>query len=59
MSEHHDHNHEHSDAELEAKKATLPQVGRQNEYWVNLAHYNNDPQFWKQAEAEFQSSTSW
>lgn len=52
----HDHDHEHSEAELAAKKAARPQVGRQNEYWVNLEHYNNDPEFWKKAEAEFQSS---
>lgn len=53
----HDHSdHEHSEAELAAKKAARPQVGRQNEYWVNLEHYNNDPEFWKKAEAEFQSS---
>ena len=52
----HDQSHEHSEAELADKKAALPQVGRQNEYWLNLDHYNNDPQFWKQAEAEFQSS---
>lgn len=52
----HGHDHEHTDAELEAKKALRPQVGRQNEYWVNLEHYNNDPEFWKRAEAEFQSS---
>ncbi len=56
---HDDHvhgDHTHTDAELEAKKAVRPQVERQNEYWLNLEHYNNDPQFWKQAEAEFQSS---
>ncbi len=52
MSEHQNH----SEAELEAKKAARPKIEHQNEYWVNLAQYNNDPQFWKQAEAEFQSS---
>jgi MoCo/4Fe-4S cofactor protein with predicted Tat translocation signal len=53
---HDESGHEHSESELADKKAALPQVGRQNEYWVNLDHYNNNPQFWKQAEAEFQSS---
>lgn len=52
----HEHNHEHSDAELQAKKEARPQTGRQNEYWLNLEHYNNDPEFWKKAEAEFKNS---
>jgi molybdopterin-containing oxidoreductase family iron-sulfur binding subunit len=57
MSEHIEHNdHSHSDAELAEKKALLPQVEHQNEYWMNLDHFNNDPEFWKQAETEFQSS---
>ena len=54
MSEHHDH--EHSEAELEAKKAARPKIERQSDYWVNLKQYSDSDEFWKQAEAEFQSS---
>lgn len=52
-----DHNHDHESEEvLAAKKAARPQIEQNNEYWVNLEHYNNDPEFWKMAETEFQSS---
>jgi len=52
----HDHNHDHSEAELAAKKAARPQIERDNTYWATLEHYNNDPEFLKKAETEFQSS---
>ena len=56
QNNHHDHDHEESEEILAQKKAARPQVERNNEYWVNLEQYNNDPEFWKAAEAEFQSS---
>jgi len=48
--------HDHSDAELAAKKAARPQIERDNTYWLTLEHYQNDPEFLKKAEEEFQSS---
>jgi MoCo/4Fe-4S cofactor protein with predicted Tat translocation signal len=52
-----EHNHDHESEEILAqKKAARPQIERSNEYWVNLEQYNNDPEFWKAAETEFQSS---
>jgi len=54
MSHHH---HDHDTEEMLAqKKAARPQVERSSQYWVNLENYNNDPEFWKAAETEFQSS---
>ncbi|MCX7979147.1 MAG: TAT-variant-translocated molybdopterin oxidoreductase, partial [Bdellovibrionaceae bacterium] len=53
MSETH---HEHSEAELAAKKAARPQIQRDNKYWLSLEHYAQDPEFLKLAETEFQSS---
>jgi len=50
------HDHEHNEAELAAKKAARPQIERDNTYWLTLEHYNNDPEFLKKAETEFQSS---
>lgn len=51
------HNHDHESEEMLAqKKAARPQIERTNEYWVNLEQYHNDPEFWKMAETEFQSS---
>ncbi|RYZ69343.1 MAG: molybdopterin oxidoreductase, partial [Proteobacteria bacterium] len=52
----HAHDHEHTDAELAAKKAARPQIERSNTHWLTLEHYNNDPEFMKQAETEFNSS---
>ncbi len=52
----HDHDHEHSEAELAAKKALGPQIQRDNKYWLSLEQYNQDPEFLKQVDAEFQSS---
>ncbi len=50
------HDHEHSEAELAAKKAARPQIERDNTYWLTLEHYNNDPEFLAKATTEFQSS---
>lgn len=50
------HDHEHSEQELAAKKAARPQIERDNKHWLTLEHYNNDPEFMKLAETEFQSS---
>lgn len=52
----HDHSHDHSEAELAAKKAARPEIVRDTNYWVSLEHYNQDPDFLKMAESEFQSS---
>lgn len=52
-----EHNHDHDSEEMLAqKKAARPEIERDNTYWVNLEQYNNDPEFWKAAETEFQSS---
>lgn len=61
---HHDHNrlgdstheHEHSPEELAAKKALRPKIERDTQYWATLEQYNQDPEFLKMAEVEFQSS---
>lgn len=52
----HHEDHDHSEAELAAKKAARPQIERDSRYWVNFEHYNQDPEFLKLAESEFQSS---
>lgn len=46
----------HNDNELEMKKALRPQVERDNQYWLSLEQWKNDPEFMKMAETEFQSS---
>lgn len=46
----------HHDHELEMKKALRPQVERDTKYWLSLEQWNNDPEFMKAAETEFQSS---
>ncbi|MGZ3796685.1 MAG: TAT-variant-translocated molybdopterin oxidoreductase, partial [Pseudobdellovibrionaceae bacterium] len=38
------------------QKAARPQIERNNTHWLTLEHYNNDPEFMKKAETEFQSS---
>jgi MoCo/4Fe-4S cofactor protein with predicted Tat translocation signal len=52
----HSPDHAHSAEELAAKKALRPQIQRDNKYWLSLEQYHQDPEFLKQAEAEFQSS---
>jgi molybdopterin-containing oxidoreductase family iron-sulfur binding subunit len=54
--QHDDHNHEHSEQELAAKKAARPQIVSDNKYWATLDQWNNDPEFLKMAETEFKSS---
>ena len=55
--EHTDHDgHEHSEAELAAKKALRPQIQRDNKYWLSLEQYDQDPEFLKKVDAEFQTS---
>lgn len=49
---HHDHDHSHD----EAKKAARPKIERDTKYWMSLEHYEQDPEFLKLAESEFQSS---
>ncbi len=44
MSENNHHDHDHT------------QIERNNTHWLTLEHYNNDPEFMKKAETEFQSS---
>lgn len=46
------HDHDHNEAELAAKKAARPQIERDNTHWLTLEHYNNDPEFMKKAETE-------
>ncbi|MFP5519223.1 MAG: TAT-variant-translocated molybdopterin oxidoreductase [Bdellovibrionia bacterium] len=46
----------HHDHELEAKKAARPQIERDTKYWLSLEQYNQDPEFMKLAETEFQNS---
>lgn len=48
------HEHEHDD--LEAKKALRPKIERDTKYWLSLEHHDQDPEFLKLAETEFQSS---
>jgi molybdopterin-containing oxidoreductase family iron-sulfur binding subunit len=58
----HDHDHhgnhdqEHDEQELAAKKAARPQITRDPKYWLTLDQWKQDPEFLKMAETEFQSS---
>ncbi|MFZ4404253.1 MAG: TAT-variant-translocated molybdopterin oxidoreductase, partial [Pseudobdellovibrionaceae bacterium] len=53
----HDHNHDHSHYHNdEAKKALRPKIEKDTKYWQSLEQYNQDPEFIKMAETEFQSS---
>ena len=58
MSEmnHDHHEHEHSEQELAAKKAARPKIERDQRYWSAIAQYQQDPEFLKLAESEFQDS---
>jgi MoCo/4Fe-4S cofactor protein with predicted Tat translocation signal len=60
MSEiHQDHNHSHDhnhDENLEAKKATRPKIEHNNNYWLSIDQYMQDPEFKKTVETEFLSS---
>lgn len=53
---HFDHEHENEEQELAKKKAARPEIERNSQYWLSLEQYNNDPEFLKLAETEFQSS---
>lgn len=58
MSEiHHDHNdHDHDDKELAAKIAARPKIEHNNNYWLSIDQYMQDPEFKKTVETEFMSS---
>lgn len=54
MSEfHHDHDH---DENIEAKKAMRPKIEHNNEFWLSIDQYLQDPEFKKTVETEFMSS---
>lgn len=50
-----DHDHEH-DENLEAKIAARPKIENNNEYWLSIDQYLQDPEFKKTVETEFMSS---
>ncbi len=52
----HHSDHEHSDAEMAAKKALRPQIQRDHKYWLSLEQYHQDPEFLKKAAMEFETS---
>ena len=48
--------HDDHDNEVEMKKALRPKIERDNTYWQSLEQYNQDPDFLKLVESEFQTS---
>lgn len=53
----HDHKHDHTDAELAAKKAARPKIEKnQANHWLSIDQYMQDPEFQKTVETEFMSS---